>query len=194
MPTSIHSQEEFDFVYANLGPYGTRKADWNFLALGGVTETVDDALQLRWLDGTETDYDNNTGGTSFFVALPYPNTAWEYCPHTDTNTTKAITWPYILRPQSFVALGSELFLRNENGKLKLEVPDWNISVSGTNALTLNAWSDITLKISNGKICAYSDGSEEFSVDIPQDAQILTPDFISVGGFTGYIDEFTYYRS
>ncbi len=96
-------------------------------------------------------------------------------------------WDYILRRLSFLALVSKLFLRYENSKLKLEIPDWNIDLSGKNNLSTGQWTQIILEVNNGVVSASFNSYQEISAEIPTNTQTLEPDFIALGGFTDYID-------
>ena len=194
---TVHSLEECQFIYNNVVP-DTPASSWGdkYLMLGGRRSESDPSV-FYWLNGEAFDFSTFSNSTNINDAnykwlgtksdgLKVSDNAYDvdifyYC----------CEWDYVLRRKSFIALGSELFLRYEDNKLKLEIPDWNIDLSGSNNLNTGQWTQIILKVNNGVVSAYQDGVQEISAEIPENAQTLEPDFIALGGFTGYIDEFIY---
>lgn len=191
-PVSIHSQDKLDFII-NIA-----KSINMYLTLGLSLDVNN--YSLSWVDGSNYDFDVLAPGTDLTAqgsniwGEVSKNSDYPYLVNRFFNNSRLMEWNYILRPYSFIALGSELFLRYENSKLKLEVPSWNINMAGINNLSVNAWKYLSMKIHDGYIKIYFDGVEEISAPIPVNAEELTPDFISLGGFSGYIDEFSYRQS
>ncbi len=197
-PASIHSAEELDFLGGYLSDgwkMTVKNKNYYFFSLGGTYDYSTDTI--TWLDGSNVDYtqwnsgDDNKSEDYFYLDFSsYPPTdGWGADNNESVQKYKLCYFDYIKYHDEFFNLKGQLILRLDSNKLKLEIPNWNIDVTGTHELNANAWNLLNLKINNGKICTYCDGALDIEADIPTGAATLNPDFISVGSFKGYIDKF-----
>lgn len=196
-PASIHSMEELDFLGSYLRDgwkMTVGSKSYYFLALGGTYDYSTD--NITWLDGSNVDFQRWGSGdvkaeNYFYLQTSNypPADGWGADDHDKIQKYKVCYFDYVKYPDEFFNLKGQLILRLQNNKLKLEIPNWNIDTAGIHDLNTKAWNLLTLKISNGKICAYCDGKEDISENIPANASTLTPDLISAGSFNGYIDKF-----
>ena len=192
-PASIHSQEQLDFIVDTVISNDGWQSSWGakYASPGGLVEKNGDNYTITWMDGSPDDF-QNIKDDGWYVKLNTDSDHMMKAEYSgDLNSHRLFEWDYIIRRKSILSLGSLLFFRYENDKLKLEIPSWNIDETGSNSLSKDEWININLKIFNGKIYAYYNGQEEISADIPAGASTLTPDFISLGGFTGYFSKFLY---
>ena len=77
--------------------------------------------------------------------------------------------------------------------ITLSSDTWNINTASTTLLTADTWQHLLLRITDGYVYVFIDSAEALKAYISSSTTI-TPEQVELGGYVGYMDEFTFKRN
>lgn len=188
------SKDKNDFL-ANL-------ANGNNIWLGGSDEVSEG--NWRWITGEDWSYSNwdygqgyqepnDANHTDNYAYMYGANGRWNDCPNIYNVNFFICEWDYDFSQLGFIpgyifnfdnGLSLEL---NQNAALRLLAPSVNIDAPSAVTVSADTWHYISLRVNNGFAQVYLDGN--LVISAPCQNINISPTIFSLGGFSGYIDEF-----
>ena len=172
--------------------------------LGATDE--DDEGNWRWVTGEnwnfshwEEEQPNNAENIQHFLAMQSDSDYWN-----DLEDSGALSnevhyficeWDYDFRPLGFIP--GNIFNFNDalslaiahDGTLRMRSDAWNIEASSTSTVSPDSQQHLMLRFRDSFAYVYLNGQLVFSA--PCSGSDISPDSFSLGGFSGFIDEFIF---
>ena len=170
----------------------------NIIWLGGTDEN--DEGNWRWITGETWDYSNwysgepnNKNNSQHYLSFYNSSKSLWGDAENDSDNPFICEWDFDFSHVEFLPgyifnFDNSLSVKlNQDATLLLVSPSENINATSSITVSANYWHHIRLRVLNGTLAVYLDG--QLAISATCSNLNITPDTLTIGGFSGYIDEF-----